>query len=86
MDWISPGGRRYRAPYGANNNKAFLGMCVYISLFWVGPIVSAEIVSVGQGQRTDVLQLHPPQRSLGDQQDRGDIQAESANNAHQGKF
>ena len=21
MDWISPGGRRYRAPYGANNNK-----------------------------------------------------------------
>ena len=34
-------------------------------------LVSAETVFFGQGQRADVMQLHPPQRSLSDQQDWG---------------
>ena len=32
MDWISPGGRRYRAPYGANNGL------LMITIHILGPL------------------------------------------------
>ena len=58
----------------------------YMHILGRNHLVYAESVFFGQGQKEGALQLHPPQRSLSDQQDWGEIQAQSTNNAHQGKF